>query len=57
MMDNNKKPLKEHAARLLCLIGFHDFQVMEVSFTFGDSGNIEKLQCKRCKLVVSQQTK
>jgi len=49
--------VKQWYGKLLCFLGFHDFQVIEVSFTFGENGNIEKLQCQRCKRVISRQTK
>ena len=29
--------------RLLCLLGFHDFQVVEVTVGFGPSGAVEKV--------------
>lgn len=57
MTGNQKKSFDYYLGRLLCFLGIHDFQVIEVSFTFGDSGNIEKLQCKRCKRVISRRAK
>jgi hypothetical protein len=35
-------------ARLLCLVGLHDFQVVEVTFGFGAGGSVSKIECKRC---------
>ena len=40
--------------RLLCLLGFHDFRVLEVTFGFGAGGNVEKIQCKRCGLIITR---
>ncbi len=37
--------------RLLCLLGFHDFELVEVITGFGPAGNIAKLKCKRCHLI------
>lgn len=34
--------------RLLCLLGFHDFRVVEVTMGFGSSGTVEKVECRRC---------
>ena len=34
--------------RLLCLLGFHDFRVVEVTVSFGPSGAVEKVECRRC---------
>ncbi len=33
---------------LLCFLGFHDFRVVEVTMGFGSSGNVEKVECRRC---------
>jgi hypothetical protein len=35
--------------RLLCLLGFHDFQVIEVTLGFGPSGAVEKVECRHCR--------
>lgn len=35
-------------ARLLCLIGAHDYRVIEVVIGFGPSGSVEKVECRRC---------
>ncbi len=40
--------------RLLCVVGLHDFQVIEVSLSFGAGGKIEKLVCQRCGLTKTQ---
>ena len=34
--------------RLLCLLGLHDFRVVEVTVSFGLSGAVEKVECRRC---------
>lgn len=41
-------------ARLLCLVGWHDFKIIEASFGFGASGGVEKVQCRRCGLVTTR---
>ena len=40
--------------RLPCLLGFHRFQLIEKILSFGSGGNREKVQCKRCGLVVTR---
>lgn len=40
--------MQDWIGRLLCLIGQHDFKVVEVTFGFGPSGRVEKVQCQRC---------
>ena len=34
--------------RLLCRIGFHDYHLIEVVGAFGASGQVEKVECRRC---------
>jgi hypothetical protein len=34
--------------QIACLVGLHDFRVVEVTFGFGGSDAIEKLECRRC---------
>jgi hypothetical protein len=34
--------------RIACLVGLHDFRVVEVTFGFGGADAIEKLECRRC---------
>ena len=40
--------------RLLCRIGFHDYQLIEVVGTFGGSGQVEKVECRRCGCVTTR---
>jgi hypothetical protein len=37
---------------LLCLLGFHDFKVIDKIFDFGLGGGVEVVQCRRCQLMV-----
>ncbi len=39
---------------LLCIVGLHDFQVIDVTLTFGAGGTVEKLECRRCGLTKTQ---
>lgn len=41
--------------RLLCLLGFHDYRVLEVMFQFSSGGSIEKVECRRCGVTVTRQ--
>lgn len=43
--------------RVLCQLGLHDFRVIEVSIGFGDSGSVEKVECRRCGLVTTRRGK
>jgi hypothetical protein len=40
--------------RFLCLLGFHDFQIIEVLAGFGPGGSVAKVQCKRCQLITTR---
>ena len=39
---------------LLCLLGFHDFEILEVSASFGAGGGVAKVKCKRCALITTR---
>ena len=41
--------------RLLCWLGFHNFRVVDVTLGFGEAGGVEKVECRRCGLVVTRQ--
>ena len=34
--------------RLLCRFGFHDYRLIEVVLAFGGSGQVQKVECRRC---------
>lgn len=40
--------------RLLCLFGLHDYRVVEVTVSFGLSGAVEKVECRRCGHVTTR---
>ena len=42
--------MKNIFCRLLCLMGFHAFHVVEVTLGFGPSGAVEKVECRRTPL-------
>ena len=42
--------------QLLCLVGLHDFHVIDVTFGFGQGGSVAKVECRRCGLVTTRQT-
>jgi len=51
MNDDRNGPgkwLPSLVGRLLCILGFHDFRVLEVRFGFGYGNRIEKVECRRC---------
>jgi hypothetical protein len=39
---------REWFGRVLCALGVHDLEVIEVQIGFGPSGTVEKVQCRRC---------
>jgi hypothetical protein len=49
--------LTQSLERLMCWLGFHDFQVLEIMFGFGDAGDVEKVECRRCGLILSREKK
>jgi hypothetical protein len=41
--------------KLLCWLGFHDFTVLSRTFGFGEGDGVEKVECKRCGVIVTRQ--
>ena len=37
---------------ILCRLGFHNFRVIEVTYGFGDAGDVEKVECRRCGVLM-----
>ena len=35
---------------LLCWIGIHRYELIDVSFGFGPGGSVETVQCKICRI-------
>ena len=52
MASNNK--LFNLFGKLSCLLGVHDFEVISVTFGFGEGGNVEKVQCRRCGIITTR---
>ena len=42
------KRLTTPVGRVLCMLGVHDFRVLELRFGIGRGNNIEKVECRRC---------
>ena len=40
--------------RLLCLLGIHDFEILEVSAGFGAGGSVAKVKCRRCGVITAR---
>ena len=40
--------------RLLCLLGIHDFRILEVTYGFTIGSNVQRLQCKRCGRITTR---
>ena len=48
--------LPAFVGRLLCLVGFHDYRVLEARFGFGQGNRIEKVECRRCGQVSTRRS-
>lgn len=46
----------QRLSRLLCLVGVHDYRILEVKFGFGVGSRIEKVECRRCGLVTTRRS-
>ena len=40
--------MMEFLGRLLCWLGFHDYRVVDASFSFGAGGGVETVEYRRC---------
>ena len=40
--------------KMLCLLGLHDFEVLSKTFGFGEGDSVEKVECKRCGLIITR---
>ncbi len=53
-MSVNGTKLGGVVGRLLCWLGIHDFRVVDVTFGFGGGGSVERIECRRCGLVMTR---
>lgn len=45
--------LAKIVVRLLCILGFHDFKVIDATLGFGAAGGTSTVQCRRCGQVIT----
>jgi hypothetical protein len=44
--------MRKFIGHLLCLLGFHDFKVIDKEFDFSSGSGVETVQCRRCEMIV-----
>ena len=49
---NNR--LTTFVGRLLCLLGIHDFKIIETRLSFGSAGGVSMFQCEHCGKIVTR---
>ncbi len=47
-MSESRDRVLDRIGRHLCWFGFHDYRLIEVVGAFGGSGQVEKVECRRC---------
>ncbi len=47
-MAESRDRMRDWIGRLLCGFGFHDYRLIEVVGAFGASGQVQKVECRRC---------
>ncbi|MGI9450198.1 MAG: hypothetical protein ACR2QH_06130 [Geminicoccaceae bacterium] len=57
MAEDLPKPVAAYLGQLLCWIGLHDLDLIEVVGGFGVGGPVEKLRCKRCSKVMARRAR
>ena len=40
--------MTEFLFRLLCWLGLHNYDVVDITFSFGPGGSVETVECRRC---------
>jgi hypothetical protein len=53
--SDNMQQSPSKVGRFLCRLGFHDYRVVEKTFQFGAGSGVEKVECRRCGLIVTRQ--
>jgi len=46
----------EIVGRVLCFLGLHEYELIDVTFGFGSSGSISKLRCCWCGKIKTKMT-
>ncbi len=46
--------LRRILGRTLCVLGLHDFRLVERILTFGSEGGVERVRCTRCGLTITR---
>ena len=46
--------LESMLGRLLCWLGLHDFETIDVTMSFGPGGAVEHVRCLRCGYVTTR---
>ncbi len=54
-MNKERNQLATWIGRILCLLGFHDFRLVEVEESFSLGGQVKKVECRRCGYYTTQQ--
>ena len=47
-MAETRDSMPNWIGRLLCWFGSHDYRLIEVVVAFGASGQVQKVECRRC---------
>jgi len=55
IQDNYMQDLLRLVGSVLCWLGFHDFIVLSRTFGFGEGDGVEKVECKRCGVIITRQ--
>ena len=53
-MAEGRESILNWIGRLRCLFGFHDDRLIEVVGGFGEGGQVEKVECRRCGYVTTR---
>ena len=49
--------MKKFVGYIFCLIGLHDYEIIDSIVGFGSGGGVSKVKCRRCKHVTTKNFK
>jgi hypothetical protein len=54
-VTERRNELPSWIGRLLCRFGIHDYRLIEVVGGFGQGGQVQKVECRRCGYITAKQ--
>ncbi len=46
--------MRKFLGRFLCLLGIHDYRVVDATMGFGSGGSVARMECRRCGAIATR---